>query len=197
MGGAAGGGLPAAVQEGRHHRHAVLPATRAQRGRRPVDDEPGHVRRHRHQARRPQDLHRSPDRPRRHLDERSRGRAARLPGPTGAGVQRSPRPREARRAAERIGRVRPDDSGRGCHRGGQGAAGPHRRRLSWPCRRASPCIRGSSPVLERRREMAYEGKVDWAFGELLALGIAGGRRQDWCGCPGRTPGAARSPSGIR
>ncbi len=26
------------------------------------------------------------------------------------------------------------------------------------------------PVLDRRREMAYEGKVDWAFGELLALG---------------------------
>jgi 2-oxoglutarate decarboxylase len=26
------------------------------------------------------------------------------------------------------------------------------------------------PVLERRREMAYEGKIDWAFGELLALG---------------------------
>jgi 2-oxoglutarate decarboxylase len=26
------------------------------------------------------------------------------------------------------------------------------------------------PVLERRREMAYHGKVDWAFGELLALG---------------------------
>jgi len=25
-------------------------------------------------------------------------------------------------------------------------------------------------VLEKRREMAYEGKVDWAFGELLALG---------------------------
>ena len=25
------------------------------------------------------------------------------------------------------------------------------------------------PVLERRREMAYDGKVDWAFGELLAL----------------------------
>jgi 2-oxoglutarate decarboxylase len=27
-----------------------------------------------------------------------------------------------------------------------------------------------SPVLEKRREMAYEGKIDWAFGELLALG---------------------------
>lgn len=26
------------------------------------------------------------------------------------------------------------------------------------------------PVLERRREMAYEGKVDWAFAELLAFG---------------------------
>jgi multifunctional 2-oxoglutarate metabolism enzyme len=26
------------------------------------------------------------------------------------------------------------------------------------------------PVLEKRREMAYHGKVDWAFGELLALG---------------------------
>jgi 2-oxoglutarate decarboxylase len=26
------------------------------------------------------------------------------------------------------------------------------------------------PVLDRRREMAYEGKVDWAFGELLAMG---------------------------
>lgn len=26
------------------------------------------------------------------------------------------------------------------------------------------------PVLEKRREMSYEGKVDWAFGELLAFG---------------------------
>src|SRR6201995_2254286 len=26
------------------------------------------------------------------------------------------------------------------------------------------------PALEKRREMAYEGKIDWAFGELLALG---------------------------
>jgi len=26
------------------------------------------------------------------------------------------------------------------------------------------------PVLEKRRDMAYEGKVDWAFAELLALG---------------------------
>ena len=100
----AGRRLPAEVQEGRHHRHAVLPPPRAQRGRRPVDDEPLHVRRRRHQARRPQDLHRSADRPRRHLDEGGRGRAARLPGPAGAGVQRGPRPGEARRAGERVGR---------------------------------------------------------------------------------------------
>ena len=53
------------------------------------------------------------------------------------------------------------------------------------------------PVLEKRREMAYEGKVDWAFGELLALGIAGRRGQDWSGCPARTPAAARSRSGTR
>jgi 2-oxoglutarate decarboxylase len=26
------------------------------------------------------------------------------------------------------------------------------------------------PVLDKRREMAYEGKIDWAFGELLAFG---------------------------
>ncbi|ETB05850.1 hypothetical protein O978_07035 [Mycobacterium avium subsp. paratuberculosis 10-5864] len=33
------------------------------------------------------------------------------------------------------------------------------------------------PVLEKRREMAYEGKIDWAFAELLALGslVAGGK----------------------
>ncbi len=34
------------------------------------------------------------------------------------------------------------------------------------------------PVLEKRREMAYEGKVDWAFAELLALGSLSGRGQD-------------------
>ena len=52
VGGAAGRGLPAEVPEGRRHRHAVLPPARAQRGRRPVDDQPVHVRRRRHQARR-------------------------------------------------------------------------------------------------------------------------------------------------
>ena len=71
----------------------------------PSMTQPCDVRRHRHQARRPQDLHRSADRPRRHLDERGRGRAARLPGPAGAGLQRGPRAGEARDRAERVGRV--------------------------------------------------------------------------------------------
>ena len=64
LGGPTGGGLPAEVQEGRRHRHAVLPPPRAQRGRRPVDDPTRDVRRHRPQARCPQDLHRIADRPR-------------------------------------------------------------------------------------------------------------------------------------
>ncbi|MCE5288393.1 MAG: multifunctional oxoglutarate decarboxylase/oxoglutarate dehydrogenase thiamine pyrophosphate-binding subunit/dihydrolipoyllysine-residue succinyltransferase subunit [Nocardiaceae bacterium] len=39
------------------------------------------------------------------------------------------------------------------------------------------------PVMERRREMAYEGKVDWAMGELLALGtlVDEGKRIRLCG----------------
>ena len=95
-----------------------LPPPRAQRGRRPVDDEPVHVRRRRRQAWRPQDLHRSADRPWRHLDERGRGRVARLPGPTGAGLQRRSRTREARRTGEHVGGVQPDARRRPGHRGG-------------------------------------------------------------------------------
>ena len=94
----------------------------------PSMTQPVHVRRHRHQARCPQDLHRGADRPRRHLDEGGRGRAARLPGPARAGVQRGPRTREARDRAERVGGGRPDDAARDDHRRGQVAAGPHRRR---------------------------------------------------------------------
>ena len=40
-------------QQGRRHRHDLLPPPRSQRGRRPVDDAAGDVRRHRHQAQRP------------------------------------------------------------------------------------------------------------------------------------------------
>ena len=101
--------------------------------------------------------------------EGGRGRAARLPGPAGAGVQRGPRAGEARRAAQRIRGGRPDDPRRAGHRGGQIAAGPHRRRVLGHAGGFTVHPR-VHPVLERRREMAYEGKIDWAFGELLALG---------------------------
>ena len=43
-------------------------------------------------------------------------------------------------------------------------------------------------MLDKRREMAFQGKIDWAFGELLALGslVAEGKR---CGCrAGHPPG---------
>jgi 2-oxoglutarate decarboxylase len=52
------------------------------------------------------------------------------------------------------------------------------------------------PVLEKRFKMSREGDVDWAFGELLALGslVAQGKL---IACPGRTPAAARSCSATR
>ena len=52
------------------------------------------------------------------------------------------------------------------------------------------------PVLEKRAKMAREGGIDWAFAELLALGSVAWTAV-WCGCPDRTPGAARSCNGTR
>ena len=136
----------------------------------PSMTQPAHVRRHRRQAWRPQDLHRSADRPRRHLDEGSRGRPARLPGPVGAGFQRGPRPREARDRAP-ASRWNPTR----CYPRGMNTAVDKAllarigdAHLAVPDGfTVHPRVK---PVLEKRREMAYEGKVDWAFAELLALG---------------------------
>ena len=91
-----------------------------------------------------QDLHRIADRPRRHLDEGSRGRAARLPGPAGAGVQRGPRTREACDRAERVGGERPDAARRDGHRRGQVTAGPDRRRPPRGARGLHRALRGSN-----------------------------------------------------
>ena len=93
--------VPPGVQEGRRHRHGVLPPPRSQRGRRPVDDPAGDVRRHRPQAQRPQDLHRGAGGPRRHQPGRGRGRAEELPGAAGAGVRRDPRLHPRRSARSR------------------------------------------------------------------------------------------------
>ena len=58
--------VPAGVQQGRRHRHDLLPAAGPQRGRQPVVHPAADVRPHRRQALGPQALHRGADRPRRH-----------------------------------------------------------------------------------------------------------------------------------
>src|SRR5690349_20265168 len=96
LGGQAGGRVPRALEQRRRDRHDLLPPPRPQRGRRPLDDPAGDVRRDRRQAFGAQDLHRVADRPRRHLARRGRARAARLRQPARARVQRGPRAREGR-----------------------------------------------------------------------------------------------------
>ena len=56
------------------------------------------------------------------------------------------------------------------HRRRQVGAGADRRRAPGACPTGFTVHPRVKPVLEKRREMAYEGKVDWAFAELLALG---------------------------
>ena len=58
-GGRAGLRVPPAVQQGRHHRHGLLPPPRSQRGRRPLDDPAADVQPDRGQALGPQALHRA------------------------------------------------------------------------------------------------------------------------------------------
>ena len=157
------------VQQGRRHRHGLLPPPRPQRGRRPVDDQPGDVPDHRRQALGPQALHRGADRPRRHLAGRSpRSRCAtsssswrrcsRRPGTRPTAVRdrpataRSSRSRWSRTAiaaalVKRIGDAHVDLP-----------AGLHRRTSA------------SQQLLERRAKMAVDGDIDWGFGEIIAFG---------------------------
>ena len=92
-GGPAGRRVPAGVQEGRRHRPGLLPPSRAQRGRRPVDDPAADVRHHRPQALGPEAVHRGAGRPRRHHARGGRGGAAR----TTAGSSSGPSPRPTTR----------------------------------------------------------------------------------------------------
>ena len=150
-------------------RHGLLPPPRAQRGRRPVDDQPEDVPDHRRQAVGPQDLHRGADRSRRHHRRAGRGAAARLPGAAGAGVQGDPRRgHHAAPGAPRRGGVRAGAAGRhrDRRRGARGAS----------ARRTSTCPTGFTPhkriaqLLERRAKMSVEGDIDWGFGEIIAFG---------------------------
>ena len=89
-GGQAGRRLSPGVQEGRRHRHGVLPAARPQRDRQPVVHPAADVRHHRQEALGPEALHRGADRPRRHHAGGGRGGAPRLPGAARAGLRRDP-----------------------------------------------------------------------------------------------------------
>lgn len=52
------------------------------------------------------------------------------------------------------------------------------------------------PVLDKRREMAYEGKVDWPSASCWRSAPWLPRAR-WCGCPARTPSAAPLPNVTR
>ena len=169
LGGQAGRGVPAALAQRRRDRHALLPAPRPQRGRRPLDDPALDVRHHRRQAQRPEDLHRVPHRPRRHLRPRGRRCAEGLPfswrrsfGKCGRSRSRrrcvSPSVRDQQRIPLGLDTSIPLEV---VHRIGDAhTALPdgftvHSR---------------VKPVLARRHAMSREGGVDWAFAELLAFG---------------------------
>ena len=145
-GGAARLRVPPGVQEGRRHRHGLLPAARSQRGRRPVDDAAADVRADREQALGAQALHRGADRSRRHLGRGGRAGAARLPGAAGAGLQRDPRGHRVRprtRAPARASSRRPSSARRSAPGPGRPPY-PSRSSSRSPtrtsrCPRASPC----------------------------------------------------------
>ncbi len=196
--------VPPGVQEGRRHRHGLLPAPRAQRGRRPVDDPAADVHPDRGQALGAQALHRVAHRSRRHLGRGGRAGAARLPGPAGAGVRRDPRgDRGSRttRAPARASSRRPSSSLDGRHAGRARPPSPlevvkrDRRRARRPARRLHGAPEADAAAAEARRDgrprAASTGR--WASCSRSARCCS---RASRCGSPARTAVAARSSSGT-
>ena len=186
MGRPAGRRVPQPLRQGRRHRPRLLPQARPQRGRRPVDDPAGDVRRHRRQGRRPRRLHRGPHRPRRPLRGRGRGRPPRLPRPDGGRVQRGPlrRGRHPGRADRhhRFAAAAP----RPGHQHRQGRAAGHRQRA----RRRAGGLRGA-PARRAGREEARPGVEGrrHRLGFRRAAGLRFARR-----CrPHRPPGGRGRP----
>ena len=196
LGGQAGRGVPAALAQRRRDRHALLPAPRAQRGRRPVDDPALDVRHHRRQAQRPEDLHRVADRPRRHLRRRGRARPQGLQQPARTRVQRGPRA-----GAHPAGPVAVGGGGavgpRGPrHLGADRGRPPDRRRAREPARGLHRAPAGQASAGEAVQDVA-RGRHRLGLRRAARPRVAGVRRASWCACPGRTPAAARSCSGTR
>ncbi len=142
----AGVRVPPGVRQGRRRRHGLLPPSRSQRGRRPVDDPAADVPADREQAQRPQALHRVAHRPRRHHRRGGRGRAARLPAAARARVHRDPR---GRRSPRRRRPSRPGSSARR-PRSTTRCTRPRARRRSAPrCCTASATPSARSPRASR------------------------------------------------
>jgi len=89
--------------------------------------------------------------------------------------------------------ARPDDPRRDEHRGGKVAAGPHRRRaLGVPGRVHRASARQTGTGEAPRDGLRGQGRL--GVRRATRTRVIFGRRQDDSACPGRTPGAAHSPS---
>ena len=158
--------LPAALQQGRRHRHVVLPTPRPQRRRRPQLHPAADVSPHRGASFGPQALCRVIGQARRHHARRSRSSDGRLPhqaaraldATRGAAIRAAPQPVKARR-----GRcLRPIQACRAPHRG------VGRNPFDVPDRlRRHPKL---EKQLVTRNQMFAGGEVDWALAESLAIG---------------------------
>ena len=195
VGGEAGRGLPAEVQEGRHHRHAVLPPARAQRGRRPVDDEPVHVRRRRHQAgarksytealigRGDISLKEAEDALRDYQGQLER-------------VFNEVRELEKHGALPSLSVEADQLSPRACPPRWTSHCWPASATHSWRCRRDSPRTRGSSRCWRSAGRWPTKARSTGPSASCWRW-VPWWPRASWSGCPDRTPGAAPSPNGIR
>ena len=164
LGGQARRRVPRALAQRRRDRHGLLPPPRPQRGRRPVDDPAGDVRRHRRQAQRPQDLHRVADRPRRHLRwRRPSTRCATSPTSSSTCSTRSASWSARRRgpspSVEEEQLVPPDlDTSVPLE-----VRPPHRRRARRAARGLHRAPAGQAGAAAAATQMSREGNVDWAF----------------------------------
>ena len=190
--------VPQRVQEGRRRRHGLLPALRAQRGRRARVHAAAHVRGDRPAPFGAQALHRAARQPRRPHARRRRAGARRLPRAARSRVRR-----DARRSAAPA-RVRP---GASRHRR------PRRRRIDTGGRRATaradrrrarrPFPDGFAPhpklqrIIGNRRKEFDERPASTGRSPRRSRSARCCSKAHPCASPARTRGAARSASATR
>ena len=169
-GGQAGVRVPPAVPQGRRHRHVVLPAPRAQRGRRPELHAAADVQGDRPAPQRPQAVRRGARQARRHHARRGRAGARRLPGQAAGRPRRDPR-RSHRRRSRRPSRPSPSAC---CRTSRPASTGRDARPDLPPPHRRIPSRSRSTPSWAASSTPApsctSEGEVEWATAEALAFG---------------------------